>query len=172
MRPSYPVAYQDFQADLARRFTEYGHSIGLKMLPTFTASLDRSRGSSPKPIAAKHDSCRSGGSDSIHPAYFSTPIPLYLSGGRSPRSICSVLAPIICGRRKATARCAQRRTARNPGDRDRHREKEPKAIRAVDPQAVLFTNSWTFLDRRQEDTKAFPRPCRPRPFKCGRCPAI
>ena len=35
MRPPYPVAYQDFQADLAQRFTEYGRSVGLKMAPDF-----------------------------------------------------------------------------------------------------------------------------------------
>ena len=35
MRPPYPVDYQDFQADLAQRFTAYGRSLGLKMAPDF-----------------------------------------------------------------------------------------------------------------------------------------
>lgn len=34
-------------------------------------------------------------------------------------------------------------------------KKNLEAIRSVDPQAVLFTNSWTFLDRRREDVMAF-----------------
>ena len=35
LRPPYPEAYQDYQADLAKRFTEYGRSVGLKMAPDF-----------------------------------------------------------------------------------------------------------------------------------------
>jgi len=39
IRPPYPVAYQDFQADLAKRFTDYGRSVGIKMAPDFRGFL-------------------------------------------------------------------------------------------------------------------------------------
>ena len=158
MRPPYPVAYQDFQADLAKRFTEYGRSVGLKMAPDFHGFI----GQVPREFAeayrgkARFLEVRWVGFDP--PGVFLHPDdPLYLQVAKAFAE--EYLQRFGTDHLWASQSYCEMRPSPDPKEilaiEIALAKKNLEAIRSVDPQAVLFTNSWTFLDRRPEDAMAF-----------------
>ncbi len=157
MRPPYPVAYQDFQAGLARQFTEYGRSVGLKMAPDFHGFL----GQVPREFAeayrgkARFLEVPWVGFDP--PGVFIHPDdPLYLEVAKAYAE--EYLERFDTDHLWASQSYCEMRPGADPKEilavEIAVARKNLEAIRSVDPQAVLFTNSWTFLDRRQEDVTA------------------
>jgi len=159
IRPPYPVAFQGFQADLARRFTDYGRSLGIKMAPDFHGFI----GQVPREFAdayrGKARFLEVGWVGFDPPGVFLHPDdPLY-------SQVAKAYAEEY-GKRFGTDHlwASQSYCEMRPGRDDPKQtlaieiavaRKNLEAIRSVDPQAVLFTNSWTFLDRRREDVIAY-----------------
>lgn len=158
MRPPYPVAYQDYQAELARQFTEYGRHVGLMMAPDFHGFI----GQVPREFAeAYRDRARfleAGWVGFDPPGVFLHPDdPLYLEVARAYAE--EYLRRYGTDHLWASQSYCEMRPGSDPKEtlaiETAVAKKNLEAIRTVDPQAVLFTNSWTFLDRRPEHTRAF-----------------
>jgi alpha-N-acetylglucosaminidase len=158
MRPPYPADYQDFQADLARRFTEYGRSVGLKMAPDFHGFL----GQVPREFAeayrgkARLLEVRWVGFDP--PGTFLHPDdPLYAQVAKAYAE--EFLLRFGTDHYWASQTYCEMRPGPTPKEtlaiEIAAAKRNLDAIRSVDPRAVLFTNSWTFLDRSKEDATAF-----------------
>lgn len=158
MRPPYPVAYQEYQAELAKQFTDYGRSLGLKMAPDFHGFI----GQVPREFAAAYRGkarfldVRWVAFDP--PGVFLHPEdPLYAEVAKAyaqeylqrfgtdhlwaSQSYCEMM-PSADPRETLAIEIAIA-------------HKNLEAIRSVDPQAVLFTNSWTFLGRSPNNARAF-----------------
>jgi alpha-N-acetylglucosaminidase len=158
MRPPYPVAYQDFQGELARRFTEYGRSVGMKMAPDFHGFI----GQVPREFAAayrgKAKFLEVGWVGFDPPGVFLHPDdPLYLQVAKAFAE--EYLKRFGTDHLWASQSYCEMRPSKDPKEMlaidIAMARKNLEAIRSVDPQAVLFTNSWTFLDRRKEDAIAY-----------------
>lgn len=158
MRPPYPVDYQEFQADLARRFTQYGRSVGLKMAPDFHGFI----GQVPQEFAEAYRG--KARFLEVHWAGFDPPgvfvhpdDPLYLEVAKA--FAAEYLQRFGTDHLWASQSYCEMRPSPDPKEilaiEIAVAKKNLEAIRSVDPQAVLFTNSWTFLDRRREDALAF-----------------
>jgi len=158
IRPPYPAAFQDFQADLARRFTDYGRSVGIKMAPDFRGFI----GQVPREFQQAHR----GKARFIEvswagfepPGVFLHPDdPLYLKVARAYAE--EYLRRFGTDHLWASQSYCEMRPDRDPKEllaiEIAVARRNLEAIRSVDPQAVLFTNSWTFLDRRREDAMAY-----------------
>jgi alpha-N-acetylglucosaminidase len=158
MRPPYPIDYQDYQADLARRFTEYSRSAGLKAAPDFHGFI----GQVPREFAEKYR----GKARFLDvrwvtfdpPGVFLHPDdPLYLQVAKAFAE--EYLKRFGTDHLWASQTYCEMRPSSDPKEtlaiEIAIAKKNLEAIRSVDPQAVLFTNSWTFLERRREDALAF-----------------
>ncbi|NUQ61259.1 MAG: alpha-N-acetylglucosaminidase C-terminal domain-containing protein [Pirellulales bacterium] len=158
MRPPYPAAYQDFQADLARRFTEYGRSVGLKMAPDFRGFLGQVPREFAEAYRGKARFLEVGWVGFNPPGVFLHPDdPLYLQVANAFAE--EFLRRFGTDHLWASQSYCEMRPSTDPKEilpiEIALAKRNLEAIRSVDPQAVLFTNSWTFLDRRHEDVKAF-----------------
>ena len=158
MRPPYPEAYQDFQADLGKRFTEYGRSVGMKMAPDFQGFI----GQVPREFAEKYRGkakfleVRWVGFEP--PGVFIHPDdPLYLQVAKAYAE--EYLKRFGTDHLWASQSYCEMRPGTDPKEtlaiEIALSRKNLEAIRSVDPKAVLFTNSWTFLDRTRENAMAF-----------------
>lgn len=158
IHPPYPEAFQRTQLDLAKRFIQYGRSLGLKMAPDFRGFL----GQVPRDFYKKHR----------NRARF---IEVDWVGFKPPGVFIHPADPLYAEVAKAFAEEFQKELGTDhlwPGQtycemepaKDRAEtlaieiamlKRDLEAIRAVDPKAVLYTNSWTFLARSKENVKAF-----------------
>ena len=158
MKPPYPVAFQEFQAELARQFVDYGRRLGIKMAPDFRGFI----GQVPREFyEAYRDRARFlhvGWAGFEPPGVFLHPDdPLYgqLSKAFAEEYVKQYgtdhlwAGQSFCEMRPAED--AQETLAIEVA----LAKQNLQAIRSVDPEAVLFTNSWTFLARSKEDAKAF-----------------
>lgn len=158
IHPPYPEAFQQTQLDLAKRFIRYGRSLGIKMAPDFRGFL----GQVPRDFHRKYRGR----------ARF---IEVDWVGFKPPGVFIHPADPLYAEVAKAFAEEFQKELGTDhlwPGQT--YCEMEPatdraetlaieiamlkrdvEAIRAVDPKAVLYTNSWTFLARSKENVKAF-----------------
>ena len=158
MYPPYPEAFQDFQAELAEQFTKYGRSLGIKMAPDFTGFI----GQVPREFhQAYRDRARFievGWVGFDPPGVFIHPAdPLY-------EKVCRAFAEEYHKRYGTDHLWASQSYCEMQPDKDPTEslaietaiaKKNLAAIRSVDPEAVLFTNSWTFLARTPQNVKAF-----------------
>ncbi|MCR4414111.1 MAG: alpha-N-acetylglucosaminidase C-terminal domain-containing protein, partial [Thermoguttaceae bacterium] len=159
MRPPYPAAFQDVQADLAKRFTEYGRSLGMRMAPDFRGFI----GQVPREFAhayrGKARFLEVGWVGFDPPGVFLHPDdPLYAQVAKAYAE--EYLKRFGTDHLWASQSYCEMRPGRDDPSQTLAIEiavarKNLEAIRSVDPQAVLFTNSWTFLDRRREDVLAY-----------------
>jgi alpha-N-acetylglucosaminidase len=158
INPPYPEAFQETQAGLARRFVQYGRSLGIKMAPDFRGFL----GQVPREFHQKYRNrarfIEVGWADFKPPGVFIHPDdPLYVEVARAfadqfrkdfgtdhlwPGQTYCEMEP-------------SRDRAETLAIEIAMLKRDLEAIRAVDPQAVLFTTSWTFLARSKENVKAF-----------------
>ena len=158
MKPPYPVAFQEFQAELAEQFVNYGRSLGIKIAPDFTGFI----GQVPRDFyEAYRDRARFievGWVGFKPPGVFLHPDdPLY---GQVARAFAEEYV-----RRYGTDHLwagqsfCEMRPSEDPKETLAFEiavaKKNLEAIRSVDAEAVLFTNSWTLLERSKEDVKAF-----------------
>ena len=158
MKPPYPVAFQECQADLAEQFVRYGRRLGMKMAPDFRGFL----GQVPREFReAYRDRARFlevGWAGFDPPGIFVHPDdPLYAE-------LCRAFAEEYVKRYGTDHLWAgQSFCEMHPADDPAETlaieialaKKNLEAIRSVDPEAVLFTNSWTFLARTKENVEAF-----------------
>jgi alpha-N-acetylglucosaminidase len=158
MKPPYPVAFQESQAELAGQFVDYGRSLGMTMAPDFTGFI----GQVPREFyQAYRDRARFvevGWAGFDPPGVFVRPDdPLY---GQLAKAFAEEYVKrygtdhlwagqSFCEMRRAED--AKETVALEIA----LARKNLEAIRSVDPEAVLFTNSWTFLGRSKENVKAF-----------------
>ncbi len=158
MKPPYPVAFQQCQADMAGQFVDYGRSLGMKMAPDFTGFL----GQIPREFyEAYRDRARFievGWAGFEPPGIFVHPEdPLY---GELARAFAEAYVKRYgTDHLWAGQSFCEMRPAEDPKEmlaiEITLAKKNLEAIRSVDPEAVLFTNSWTFLGRSKENVKAF-----------------
>jgi alpha-N-acetylglucosaminidase len=158
IHPPYPEAFQNTQADLAKRFVQYGRSLGIKMAPDFRGFL----GQVPRDFYRKYrDRARFievGWVGFDPPGVFIHPAdPLYAEVAKAFAEEfvkdfgTDHLWPgqTFCEMEPAKDR------AETLAIEIAMLKRDLEAIRAVDPKAVLFTNSWTFLARSSENVRAF-----------------
>ncbi|MFH1265844.1 MAG: alpha-N-acetylglucosaminidase TIM-barrel domain-containing protein [Planctomycetota bacterium] len=158
MKPPYPVAFQQCQADMAEQFVDYGRSLGIKMAPDFTGFL----GQVPREFCeAYRDRARFievGWVGFEPPGVFVHPEdPLY--GALAKAFAEEYVKRYGTDHLWAGQSSCEMLPAEDPEEtlaiEITLAKKNLAAIRSVDPEAVLFTNSWTFLDRSKENVKAF-----------------
>jgi len=158
MKPPYPVDFQETQAELARQFVDYGRSLGIKMAPDFRGYI----GQVPREFyEAYRDRARFlhvGWVGFEPPGIFVHPDdPLY---GKLYRAFAEEYVKRYgTDHLWAGQSFCEMRPAETPEEtlaiEIAVAKKNLEAIRAVDPEAVLFTNSWTFRARSKENVKAF-----------------
>jgi len=158
MKPPYPARFQEFQAELAGQFVDYGRSLGIKMAPDFTGFIGQVPREFYKAYRDRARFIEVGWAAFEPPGVFLHPDdPLY-------GQLCKAFAEEYVKRYGSDhlwagqSFCEMRRTE-NPKETLAFEvtlaKKNLEAIRSVDPEAVLFTNSWTFLARSKEYVKAF-----------------
>ncbi len=158
MKPPYPVAFQEYQAELAKQYVDYGRSLGIRMAPNFTGFI----GQVPRDFyEAYRDRARFievGWVRFEPPGVFLHPEdPLY---GQVAQAFAEeFIRQYGTDHLWAGQSFCEMRPVEDPHETLAYEvavaKKNLEAIRAVDPEAVLFTNSWTFLDRGKEHVKAF-----------------
>jgi alpha-N-acetylglucosaminidase len=158
MKPPYPVAFQEFQAELAKEFTDYGRSLGMRMAPDFTGFIGQVPRDFYEAFRGRARFIEVGWAGFDPPGIFVHPDdPLY---GQLAKTFAEEYL-----KRFGTDHlwpgqsfCEMRRTE-DPEEtlaiEITLAKKNLEAIRSVDPGAVLFTNSWTFLGRSKENVKTF-----------------
>ena len=158
IHPPYPEAFQDAQADLVKRFVRYGRSLGIKMAPDFRGFL----GQVPREFHEKYrDRARFievGWADFNPPGVFIHPTdPLYAEVAKAfAEQFQKELGTdhLWPGQTYCEMEPAKDR-AETLAIEIAMLKRDLEAIRAVDPKAVLYTTSWTFLARSNENVKAF-----------------
>ena len=154
IKPPYPEQFQEFQAELAEKFTRYGRGLGMKMAPDFRGFL----GQVPREF---HDAYRDRarfirvpwGSLGFEPGIFIHPDdPLYTQ-------VCRAYAEEMMKRYGTDHLWASHGFLEMWPGKDAQEtlaietasaRKNLEAIRAVDPKAVLFGSSWAFTQRRDK----------------------
>jgi len=158
MKPPYPVAFQEFQAELARGFVDYARRLGMKAAPDFTGFI----GQVPREFyEAYRDRARFievGWVGFEPPGVFVHPAdPLYEQLGKAFAE--EYVKRYGTDHLWAGQSFCEMHPAEDPEEtlaiEITLAKKNLEAIRSVDPEAVLFTNSWTFLARSGENVKAF-----------------
>jgi alpha-N-acetylglucosaminidase len=161
IRPPYPEAFQDFQADLCRRFTDYGRSLGIKMAPDYRGFL----GQVPKEFyEAYRDKARFLDVDwvgfeprgkFIHPAD-----PLYGQVWRA--YLKEYIARFGTDHFYSGMTFSEMVPGETPADQElvktANARQASEIIRSVDPEARIFSSSWTWLDKRlwpRDSVKAY-----------------
>lgn len=158
IEPPHPVAFQEFHGELARQIIDYGHGLGMKMAPDFAGFIGQVPREFYEAYRGRARFMEVGWVGFEPPGIFVHPDdPLY---GRLARAFAEEYAKrygsdhLWAGQsfcEMSPSKDAKETLAIEIAVAGKNLE----AVRSVDPKAVLFTNSWTFLDRSKENVKAF-----------------
>lgn len=161
MYPHHPVGFQDFQDSLCRRFTSYGRSLGMLMAPDYRGFI----GQVPEEFYEKYrNSVRfievdwagfSPPGKFIHPSD-----PMYRKVYRA--FIEEYIRRFGTDRLYAAMTFSEMVPGDTPEEQKTIKREGARAvwetIRTVDPDATLFTQSWTWLNRKlwpEEEVQAY-----------------
>jgi alpha-N-acetylglucosaminidase len=158
MKPPYPVAFQEYQAELAKAFTDYGRSLGMKMAPDFTGFIGQVPRDFYEAYRGRARFIEVGWAGFDPPGIFVHPDdPLYGQLGEAFAE--EYVKRFGTDHFWAGQSFCEMRPAENPEEtlaiEIALAKKNLEAIRSVDPEAVLFTNSWTLLGRSKQNVKTF-----------------
>ncbi len=161
IRPPYPESFQDFQADLCRKFADYGRSLGIKMAPDYRGFL----GQVPREFyEAYRNKARFIDVSWVGfepPGKFIHPTdPLYGQVWRA--YLKEYIARFGTDHIYSGMTFSEMVPGETPQDQEMvktaNAKRASEVIRSIDPDGKVFSSSWTWLDKRlwpKESVKAY-----------------
>ncbi len=161
IRPPYPEQFQEFQAGLCRKFVDYGRALGIRMAPDYRGFL----GQVPREF---YDAYRNkarfidvswAGFDPpgkfIHPTdplyaeVWKAYLKEYISSFGTDHFYSGMtFSEMVPGETQADKELIKQANARRAAE----------VVRSVDPKGIVFSSSWTWLDKQlwpKESVKAY-----------------